>query len=75
MVSQLEQTHREQDHASKRQHRGRGLAIECNRFAPAPTRADFVARTNLEGEAMTAEATKSVSSIRTEIRRHNSMQS
>ena len=42
---------------------------------PAPTRADFVARTNLEGEAMTAEATKPVSSIRTEIHRHNSMQS
>lgn len=56
-------------------HRDHGFAIECNRFAPLPTRADFVARPYLEGEAMSAAATKPVSSIRTEIRRHNSMQS
>jgi microcystin degradation protein MlrC len=33
-----------------------GFSIECNKFAPPATRADFVARTYLEGEAILAEA-------------------
>jgi microcystin degradation protein MlrC len=33
-----------------------GFSIECNRFAPAATRADFFADTYLEGEAILAEA-------------------
>ncbi len=33
-----------------------GFSIECNRFAPPATEADFAARTLLSGEAMLAEA-------------------
>jgi microcystin degradation protein MlrC len=33
-----------------------GFSIECNRFAPVATRADFLAATFLEGEAILAEA-------------------
>jgi len=33
-----------------------GLSIECNRWAPPATRADFEARTWLEGEAIAADA-------------------
>jgi microcystin degradation protein MlrC len=33
-----------------------GFSIECNRFAPVATLADFAARTLLSGEAMLAEA-------------------
>jgi microcystin degradation protein MlrC len=33
-----------------------GFSIECNRFAPVATEADFAARTLLRGEAMVADA-------------------
>src|SRR6516225_3768785 len=33
-----------------------GFSIECNRFAPAATKADFLADTYLEGDAILAEA-------------------
>ena len=33
-----------------------GFSIECNRFAPVATEADFAARTLMRGEAMLAEA-------------------
>ncbi len=33
-----------------------GFSIECNRFAPVATKADFLADTYLEGEAILAEA-------------------
>ena len=33
-----------------------GFSIECNKFAPPATKAHFVARTYLEGEAIVAEA-------------------
>jgi microcystin degradation protein MlrC len=33
-----------------------GFSIECNRFAPVATKADFLAGTYLEGEAILAEA-------------------
>lgn len=33
-----------------------GFSIECNRFAPVATEADFVARTLIAGDAMLAEA-------------------
>src|SRR5262249_9099380 len=33
-----------------------GFSIECNRFAPTATKADFLADTYLEGEAILAEA-------------------
>lgn len=33
-----------------------GFSIECNRFAPPATQADFTGRTLLDGEAMLAEA-------------------
>jgi microcystin degradation protein MlrC len=36
-----------------------GFSIECNRFAPVATRADFLADTYLEGEAILAEARSS----------------
>ncbi|HTT79556.1 MAG TPA: M81 family metallopeptidase [Stellaceae bacterium] len=33
-----------------------GFSIECNKFAPPATRADFLARTYVEGDAIIAEA-------------------
>jgi microcystin degradation protein MlrC len=33
-----------------------GFSIECNKFAPVATKAHFLARTYLEGDAITAEA-------------------
>src|SRR5437763_7225661 len=33
-----------------------GFSIECNKFAPPATKAHFVARTYLEGDAIVAEA-------------------
>ena len=33
-----------------------GFSIECNRFAPPATKAHFLARTYLEGDAIVAEA-------------------
>src|SRR5438270_13639451 len=33
-----------------------GFSIECNKFAPPATKAHFLARTYLEGEAILAEA-------------------
>src|SRR5947209_20420659 len=33
-----------------------GFSIECNKFAPAATKAHFLARTYLEGDAILAEA-------------------
>jgi microcystin degradation protein MlrC len=33
-----------------------GFSIECNKFAPAAAKADFLARTYLEGDAIIAEA-------------------
>src|SRR6185437_15796467 len=33
-----------------------GFSIECNKFAPPATKAHFVARTYLEGEAIVCEA-------------------
>jgi hypothetical protein len=33
-----------------------GFSIECNKFAPPATKADFLARTYLEGEAILEEA-------------------
>ena len=33
-----------------------GFSIECNRFAPVATEADFAGRTLLRGEAMVTEA-------------------
>ena len=33
-----------------------GFSIECNKFAPVATKAHFVARTYLEGDAIAAEA-------------------
>jgi hypothetical protein len=33
-----------------------GFSIECNKFAPPTTKADFLARTYLEGEAILEDA-------------------
>src|SRR5215469_13875645 len=33
-----------------------GFSIECNKFAPPATKADFLARTYLEGDAIVSEA-------------------
>src|SRR5262252_1136731 len=33
-----------------------GFSIECNKFAPPATKADFLARTYLEGDAILADA-------------------
>src|SRR5689334_700800 len=44
-----------------------GFAIECNRFAPVATRADFLSRGYWEGDALTREARREAPSVHAEI--------